>query len=86
MAARYGDAVDKPVAPARTVCHGCRGVTTVTEQTSPDQYVSRMMIVPGDGTVTRMVIGIGDLTEVAATETCPVCNGEDWLPEFLPPV
>ncbi|HEX3790005.1 MAG TPA: hypothetical protein VHW44_19205 [Pseudonocardiaceae bacterium] len=78
--------MDKPVAPARTVCHGCRGVTTVTEQTSPDQYVSRMMIVPGDGTVTRMVIGIGDLTEVAATETCPVCNGEDWLPEFLPPV
>ncbi len=58
----------------------------MTEQTGPDRYVSRMMIVPGDGTITRMVNGLGDLTEIAATETCTLCNGDDWLPAFVPPV
>ena len=81
-------ATERAVPPARTVCHYCRGVTTVTAQTSPDNYRTRTMIVPGDGTITRMVASPAG-GEVAVTEECPVCgDSEDpgWIPGFVPPV
>lgn len=73
----------------RTVCHGCRGMTTVTGQVRPDEYRTRVMVVPGDGTITRMVAAASSLGEVAITEECPVCGDSDdpgWIPGFVPPV
>ncbi|HWC83656.1 MAG TPA: hypothetical protein VG756_27175 [Pseudonocardiaceae bacterium] len=79
---------EQAVPPSRTVCHHCRGVTTVTAQVEPEQYRTRTMVVPGDGTITRMIASGGG-GEVAVTEDCPVCgDSEDpgWVPGFVPPV
>jgi hypothetical protein len=79
---------DQPVPPARTVCHYCRGVTTVTAQLHPDQYRTKTMVVPGDGTLTRMIFGASQ-GEVAITEECPVCSDSEepgWTPGFVLPV
>lgn len=60
----------------------------MTEQVRPERYRTRIMVVPGDGTITRMLAAAGAHGEVAITEECPVCgDSEDpgWIDGFLPP-
>ena len=66
----------------RTVCHGCRTLRQVEERVADDRVRYRTVIVPGDGTVERIV---GD---IEVEEPCPVCGDSDtpgWLPGFQPP-
>jgi hypothetical protein len=47
------------------------------------------VIVPGDGTVTRMVAADNEAGEAMVTLPCPVCGDSDtpgWLPGFVIPV
>jgi hypothetical protein len=73
----------------RTVCHGCRGVMYETGNDTDGITVMRPVIVPGDGTVTRMVTAAGESGETPVTLPCTICADSDtpgWVSDFVPPL
>jgi hypothetical protein len=78
----------------RAVCHDCRGVTTATEhvdreEADSDEFVTRTVIVPGDGTISRNMAADTETGETIVIGSCPTCGSSDdpgWLPGFAPPV
>ena len=73
----------------RTACHDCRGVTTVTEQLESEQYLTRTMVVPGDGTLTRAIAAASEGGESVTMQPCPTCGDSEctgWSDGFVPPV
>jgi hypothetical protein len=73
----------------RTVCHGCRGFSYEMAHDDDDVTVMRPVVVPGDGSVTRMVGAASESGELAVVVPCPVCGESDtpgWVSGFVPPV
>jgi hypothetical protein len=76
--------MDRAVAPARTVCHGCRAQAheLVGDQ---DEQRYRPVLLAGDGSLMRE-IGPG----IMVSTPCPTCGDTDddsgWLDGFVPPV
>jgi hypothetical protein len=84
----------------RAVCHDCRGVTTVTEHvdlgdagtdsdSNSDEFSTRTIVVPGDGTISRNMAADTDTGETIVIGSCPTCGSSadpGWLPGFAPPV
>jgi hypothetical protein len=72
----------------RTACHGCR--TSFFQREIDDNGVqsNRQVLMPGDGTVARLVSSATDERQVFVTEPCAICGGTEtpgWLPGFVPP-
>jgi hypothetical protein len=71
----------QPVAPLRTVCHGCRAVAY--EMVGDDEQRQRPILIPGDGTTMHEIT-----PGMMVSGPCPVCGDSDdpgWLPGFVPP-
>lgn len=73
----------------RSVCHGCRQVGYELEHDEHGTALQRPIVVPGDGTITRMVAGATEAGELPVVVPCPVC-GESatpgWISGLVPPV
>jgi hypothetical protein len=73
----------------RTVCHGCRTMREVIEQVGPNEFESRAMVVPGDGTVYRRVQAVFESNDAVVETPCPECGADEetaeWLPGLVPP-
>jgi len=72
----------------RTVSHGCRGVSYEMANDDDGVTVMRPVVVPGDGSITRMVAAASESGELAVVVPCPLCGDSDtpgWLPGFVPP-
>jgi hypothetical protein len=72
----------------RTVCHGCRGVSYEMVGDDDGATVMRPVVVPGDGSVTRMVAAASESGELAVVVPCSICGESDtpgWVPGFVPP-
>jgi hypothetical protein len=57
-------------------------------QDDDDVTVMRPVVVPGDGSVTRMVSAASESAELAVVAPCPVCGESDtpgWVVGFVPP-
>jgi len=73
----------------RTVCHGCRGVAHELYTDEAGASRLRSVVVPGDGTVTRVVAADAESGEMMVSQQCQVCSDSEtpgWLSGFVPPV
>jgi hypothetical protein len=74
--------VNNFIAPARTVCHGCRAVSyELTGDDGPQRQ--RPIVLLGDGQVMREV-----MPGMMVSQPCPVCGrteDEGWLDGFVVP-
>jgi len=87
--AQYGGDV-RPLsdwAQMRTVCHGCRGVSYEMAHDDEGMTVMRPVVVPGDGSITRMVSAASEIGEMAVVVACPICGESEtpgWVEGFVP--
>jgi hypothetical protein len=75
--------MDKAAAPARTVCHGCRGLTHELVGDGDEQRY-RPVLLPGDGSLMREIT-----PGMMVTSPCPICGDNEesgWVDGFVPPV
>lgn len=73
----------------RSACHGCRTSFYQREVDEDGAQSNRQVLMPGDGTITRLVSAGSEERQLFVSETCPVCGDSEtpgWLPGFTPPV
>lgn len=72
----------------RTVCHDCRTLREVIEQTGPHEFQTHAMVVPGDGMVYHRVGVVLDAVDAVVEMPCPACGDSEtpgWLTGFAMP-
>jgi hypothetical protein len=75
--------VNNAIAPARTVCHGCRAVSYETVSDDDGTHRQRPVILVGDGQLMREI-----MPGMMVGRPCPVCGQSDdggWVTGFVVP-
>ncbi|HYS41314.1 MAG TPA: hypothetical protein VEO01_37340, partial [Pseudonocardiaceae bacterium] len=66
-----------------------RGVSYEMAHDEDGMTVMRPVVVPGDGSITRMVSATSETGEMAVVVPCPICADSDtpgWVEGFVPSV
>lgn len=74
--------MNNAIAPARTVCHGCRAVSYETTSDG-GTHRQRPVILVGDGQLMREI-----MPGMMVSQPCPVCGRSDdegWVHGFVVP-
>lgn len=72
----------------RTACHGCRNVTFEMDS-EEDESSLQIVLLPGDGHLTREVISPSERGSAHVSRPCSICGNSEnqgWVTGFVPPV